>query len=230
MTNTSHVAQAWNPKRFRYGVILLAAGASSRMGRPKLLLPWDQTTILGSQLDRWNQLNAGQIAVVCAATHLSLLAELERLGFPESNRIINPQPERGMFSSIRCAAAWTHWDPGLTHWIISLGDQPHVRSSTLQQLIDQAAAEPDRIWQPAFAGHARHPILVNKQCFRELARTEADTLKAFLQARSREVKLCACEDPGLEIDIDSPADYEKALPLQSQQPACKTDQPEATQP
>ncbi len=47
-----------------FGVIILGAGASSRMGTPKLLLPWRDTTIIGHLISQWRELGAAQIAVV----------------------------------------------------------------------------------------------------------------------------------------------------------------------
>src|SRR6266403_85663 len=111
---------------FRLAAVLLAAGRSSRMGRPKLLLPWGATSVLGHLLDQWQALKSEQIAVVCAADDLLVQAELDRLDFPASRRIVNNAPERGMFSSILCAAQWTGWRADLTHWAIVLGDQPHI--------------------------------------------------------------------------------------------------------
>src|SRR5271169_6647644 len=88
------------------GVVILGAGASSRMGRPKLLLPWKDTTIVGHLIRQWRGLGARQIAVVHRPGDAPLAAELDRLDFPAKDRIVNPQPERGMFSSIVCAAEW----------------------------------------------------------------------------------------------------------------------------
>ena len=85
-------------------VVILAAGRSVRMGRPKLLLPWGQTSVLGHLLGQWQALRVGQTAVVCAAGDDGIHAELDRLGFPAADRICNPAPDRGMFSSIQCAA------------------------------------------------------------------------------------------------------------------------------
>src|SRR4051812_8081052 len=93
----------------KFGVVILAAGASRRMGRPKLLLPWGQTTALGHLLQQWNGTGASQIAVVHAADAKPLIEELDRLDFPLANRIPNPSPENGMFSSIQCAARWAGW-------------------------------------------------------------------------------------------------------------------------
>ncbi|HOW79579.1 MAG TPA: NTP transferase domain-containing protein, partial [Verrucomicrobiota bacterium] len=72
------------------GVVLLAAGRSARMGKPKLLLPWGGTSVLGHLIRQWQSLGAAQLSVVCAAGDSALAAELDRLGFPAENRILNP--------------------------------------------------------------------------------------------------------------------------------------------
>src|SRR5437667_7548195 len=102
----------------KLGVAILAAGASSRMGRPKLLLPWRDSTVIGHLLGQWRELGASSIAVVCAAQARLLDAELDRLGFPPAQRIVNPHPQRGMFSSIQCAAKWAGAQSNLSHWAI----------------------------------------------------------------------------------------------------------------
>ncbi len=81
------------------GVIILGAGASSRMGRAKLLLPWGDTTIIGQIIRQWRELGIGQITVVLRPNDVPLNAELDHLDLPKADRIENPQPERGMFSS-----------------------------------------------------------------------------------------------------------------------------------
>src|SRR6188474_1351391 len=95
-------------------VILLAAGASSRMGRPKMLLPWRGTSVLGHLIAQWVQLGARQVAVVCGAADRAIADELDRLEFPAHDRICNPTPEKGMFSSIQCAARWPGWNREVT--------------------------------------------------------------------------------------------------------------------
>src|SRR4051812_5400227 len=115
------------------GAVVLAGGRSRRMGRPKLLLPWKSTSVIGHLIDQWQSLGVSQICVVCAADDQALAQELNRLGFPEALRILNPLPERGMFSSIQCAARWPGWNPTLTHWAIILGDQPHLSPASLRK-------------------------------------------------------------------------------------------------
>jgi len=200
-------------RAFSVGVVILAAGRSARMGRPKLLLPWGETSVLGHLIGQWRALGAKQVAVVCAPGDRAIQAELDRLGFAEKDRIINPTPERGMFSSIQCAAQWPGWQAALTHWAIVLGDQPHLRPQTLRQVLDFSAAHPTKVCQPARRGHGRHPVLLPKTVLRQLAGSTAATLKEFLVARSREASLCEVDDPGMEVDIDRPEDYDKAVAL-----------------
>jgi len=199
------------------GVIILAAGASSRMGKPKLLLPWGETSVLGHLIKQWQGLGAKQIAVVHGTGHKAIGSEMDRLGFPVANRIANPQPERGMFSSIQCAASWGGWNSALTHWVIALGDQPHLRRETLRQLIEFNASQPDGICQPSRHGRPRHPVVLPKAIFERLKDSREETLKQFLQHNASALTLREMDDPGLDFDMDTPADYEKALRLSMNQ-------------
>ena len=197
--------------RLKCGVVLLAAGKSDRMGRPKLLLPWGTSSMIGHQIHTWQLLGATQITVVYAKTHQALRDELGRLNFPEGNQILNPQPELGMFSSIRCAAKWRGWIPGLTHWVVTLGDQPHLRLATLQALLRHTTANPNQVCQPRWLDRLCHPVILPKKYFFQLQDSPANTLREFLRSLSPDISGCEIEDPGLDFDIDTPSDYERAL-------------------
>jgi len=195
---------------FSLAVVLLAAGRSSRMGRPKLLLPWSGTSVLGHLIDQWQALKAEQVAVVSAADDSLIQAELDRLGFSANDRVINAAPERGMFSSIGCAAQWPGWRTDLSHWAIVLGDQPHISRETLQTILDFSAANPERVCLPKQGGHRRHPVVLPRQVFAQLANSEAIDLKAFLDSLPVPPAICELNDPALELDIDTPDDYDRA--------------------
>jgi molybdenum cofactor cytidylyltransferase len=192
------------------GVVILGAGASSRMGRPKLLLPWRDTTVIGHLLKQWRELGAAQIGIVLRPQDASLAAELDRLGLPRAYRIENPQPERGMFSSILCAAVWPGWKDEIATWAIVLGDQPHLRPETLRQLLEFHFANADAVCQLEFDGHARHPVLLPRRAFKELKVSQAETLKDFLKRTSVRCLRCSMDDPGLALDLDTPEDYQRA--------------------
>jgi molybdenum cofactor cytidylyltransferase len=199
--------------RLSVGAIILAAGRSRRMGRPKLLLPWGGTSVLGHLITQWQALGACHIAVVCALDDTAILAEMDRLAFPAEQRIFNPDPERGMFSSIQCAAQWTGWQVALTHWTLVLGDQPHLREETLRKLLEFSTSQPDAICQPAHNGHRRHPVVLPKAAFHQLANSTATDLNQFLKPLP--TATCELDDAGLDLDLDQPEDYEEALRLYS---------------
>lgn len=180
------------------------------MGRPKLLLPWGGKTILEHLLDEWVALGATQIAVIVESKS-ALQPHLGRV-----DKIINPTPEQGMFGSVQCAARWDGWKRGLTHFLITLGDQPHVKSETLQRVIHFAAENPEYICQPARKGRGRHPVVLPRTDFFELATSEEATLKEFLAARQR--KMFESDDAGLDLDLDTPEDYERARKLNIERP------------
>lgn len=191
------------------GVFILGAGASVRMGKPKLLLPWDDTTVIGQIVATWRELGAGQIAIVLRPDDAALAAELDRLAFPAANRIANPQPESGMFGSILCAVHWTGWRSEISHWAVVLADQPHLRTETLRQLLEFSAHHPGAICQPEFGGRGRHPVLLPRAALAELARTGTKNFKDFLNQTACESVKCSMNDFGLSLDMDTPEDYKR---------------------
>jgi molybdenum cofactor cytidylyltransferase len=181
------------------------------MGTQKLLLPWGEKTVLAHLVGQWTSLGAAQIAIVLARDNGGLEAELDRIQFASGDRIINPAPQMGMLSSIQCAARWTGWEPSLDRWVIALGDQPHLASSTLRRLLEFSSDHPGRICQPSSAGRLRHPVLLPRAAFLSLASAPHTSLKGFLSAQ--EVTGCEMDDPGLGFDMDTPEDYKRALAL-----------------
>ena len=191
------------------GVLLLGAGASSRMGRPKLLMPWRGTTVIGHLLSQWQELGAAQITVVSRANDFGFTAELDRLNFPTANRIENSQPERGMFSSIVCAANWGGWSNAISNWAIVLGDQPHLRTEALRHLLEFSAQNQKAICQPVFGGRTGHPVILPRTIFHELKNSGAATLKDFLKLATTPNVQCPVTDAGLSLDMDTPEDYRR---------------------
>lgn len=191
------------------GVVILGAGASVRMGQPKLLLPWRDTTVIGSILSQWRDLGAAQIAVVMRPNDAALVKELDNLDFPITNRIENPQPERGMFSSIVCAANWGGWRKEISSWAIVLGDQPHLRMETLRRLLEFYAKKRASICQPMSGERTAHPVILPYSTFAGLKLSAAATLKDFLKLSAAPRVQFQVDDPGLLLDMDTPEDYKR---------------------
>ncbi len=194
-----------------FGVVVLGAGASSRMGRPKLLLPWGDTTVIGHIICQWRELGARQIGVVMRENDTNLTAELKRLKLPRTCRITNLHPEHGMFSSILCAANWNGWKKQIASFAIVLGDQPQLHLETLRGLLQYHSEYSDAVCQPEFAGGARHPVLMPRGIFKKLKISDAETMKDFLKLLPCPPVLYPVNDAGLLLDLDTPEDYIEAM-------------------
>jgi molybdenum cofactor cytidylyltransferase len=199
-------------EQLKFGVAILAAGASSRMGQPKLLLPWGNTTIVGHLIQTWKELGAAQLGVVSAPNNDNLQAELDRMNYPIL-RIVNAEPERGMFSSIQTAARYANWDKELSHFVLTLGDQPHLRRETLEAILSFAGKTPTYIVQPSYQERRKHPVIFPQNLWQELALTNVQTLREFLQLHHPAVRTMEFADPGMALDIDTPADYQRSLEI-----------------
>ena len=194
---------------FGIAALILAAGASRRMGRPKLLLPWGDTTIIGHLVRQWTAVGVDQVAIVLAANDPVLPGELDRLEVKA--RIFNAKPELGMFSSIQCAARWSGWNADVTHVAVALGDQPQLQQRTLESLLAFAAGNPARISQPSRNGRGRHPVVIPRSMFPALADSNASNLKEFMLAQPELPARIEIADGGLDLDLDTPVDYERAV-------------------
>ena len=195
-----------------FGVVILAAGASTRMSTCKLLLPWGEKTILTHLLDQWRSTGAAQIAPVVDPSNQPLRKALTHAGLSPSGWIENPSPQLGMFSSLQEASRWTGWLSTLTHWIISLGDQPHIQISTLRLLLDVAKKNPTRICQPSLHGYTAHPIILPASNFRELAQNDVPDLRTYIRRREAFRLRVPVEDAGVSRDLDIPEDYARWKP------------------
>jgi CTP:molybdopterin cytidylyltransferase MocA len=191
-------------------VAILAAGESRRMGRPKLCLPWGQTTILGHVLSQWREAGAEKILVVHGPGETPVTRELDRLGIPSAQRAATVAPERGMMGSVVTAAQQALRDASLTHLVIALGDQPHLRTETLRAVLRACETAPGKIVRVVFHGKPGHPLALPANLLAELSGTSSETLRDFL--RLKEIPACdlTSSDSGVLLDVDTPADYARA--------------------
>ena len=152
-------------------------------------------------------MGVAQIAPVIDASNQLLKTALLDARFSSDEWVENPFPERGMFSSLQEASRWKGWRSGLTHLVVALGDQPHIKISTLGVLLETAQQHPSRICQPVFNGRAAHPIILPVDQFAALAESDAPDLGAFIREHEAIRLRVAVNDQGVTGDLDTPADY-----------------------
>ncbi|HUB67346.1 MAG TPA: NTP transferase domain-containing protein [Candidatus Methylacidiphilales bacterium] len=196
-------------------VAILAAGESKRMGRPKLCLPWLDTTILGHVIRQWRQAGAKHLLVVHApGAETPVVKELNRLGLPAHERVATVAPERGMMGSVVTAARLTVKMPALAHLIIALGDQPQVRVETLQMLLAACVTRKNSVLRVSCQGRPGHPLALPAACLADLSATSIATLRDFLGLLPMPPEDLASPDSGILLDIDTPDEYDKASQLE----------------
>ena len=177
--------------------IVLAAGASRRMGSDKLNMPWRGATVLAATLSRWQ-----------AVPEIDELILVRRPGEAGENRpglrlLINQSADEGMGGSLRLAAMAL---PAATELVaVGLADMPDVNSATISTLIAAAKG----IIAPVFAGRRGHPVVFAARFIAELQKLSGDSgARGLLQKNAADLALVEVNDPGVVLDIDTPSDLE----------------------
>jgi molybdenum cofactor cytidylyltransferase len=202
----------------RLGALLLAAGGSTRMRRPKLLLPWGeglQQTVIGASLNallgapvEWIGLVTGALGDAVgrrARTAYRLWVAPENAEKPFLRVIHNPAWEEGMRRSIVTGLAAL--PPHLTGVFIALGDMPAVPPTAYELLTEAFAKSPERIYRAAYQGRPGHPVLFPRALVTEIEPIGDEGLRAVLHRHQEKVRLVEVADPGVLLDLDTPESY-----------------------
>jgi molybdenum cofactor cytidylyltransferase len=195
-------------------IAILAAGESRRMGFPKLCLPWKGTSVLGHLLTQWREAGADKILVIHPPDLESpVVRELDRLHVPPDQRTPTVAFERGMMGSVVTAATRAAQDPALTHLVIALGDQPHLRPETLRAFLETCSASPGKIVRLVHNGRPGHPLALSTSLLTQLSATSTATLRDFLGQQNIPIMDLTTPDSGVLLDLDTPEDYVKVSQL-----------------
>ena len=180
--------------------ILLAAGLSSRFGRQKLLEPWRGEALVRRAARSFLEAGlAPVIAVVSGDRHLAdALA-----GLPVTIET-NPQPERGINTSIRIGVGAL--PRATTAALIGVADQPLLTAEAILKLVQ--AFEPGKIVGPRYGDHGGNPVIFDRRFFPELMRLkEADRGGQVVVAAHPEAVIEVELPVSMGTDIDSPDDW-----------------------
>ncbi len=192
--------------------ILLAAGLSSRMGKPKLLLPWGETTVLGQVVSTFAAAGMEEIVVVTGAARQQIETLLSKLADDFPVRVVfNPAYASGeMLSSIQAGLSVLGSQARAA--LIGLGDQPQVRAETLRYLCAAFVQTNSPLVIPSFQNRRGHPWLAARSIWPEiLALPLSTTPRHFLNAYVGKVKYVDADESILQ-DLDTPDDYARLHP------------------
>jgi nicotine blue oxidoreductase len=190
----------------RIVAVVLAAGASSRMGRPKALLDFDGRTCVARVLDTCHQAGVSQVVLVTSPAG----AEVRAQG-SGATLAINPQPERGMLSSLQAGLLKLPADTA--GFLIYPVDYPIVPPEEVRRLLAAfAAGEAGRIFIPSFDHRRGHPVLVDAALAGEfLALAPTSSARAVMAAHAGEISHVEAADDRVLMDMDTPEDYRRCL-------------------
>ncbi|HEV8152491.1 MAG TPA: nucleotidyltransferase family protein [Solirubrobacteraceae bacterium] len=184
--------------------LVLAAGVSSRLGRPKQLLPYRGATLLDAVLDTARACPFDQLVVALGGAADEVRAGVDLRG---AEVVVNDAFGSGCSSSIAAAMAAVRDDVGVV--MLLLGDQPGVRAETVRALLEGRAGAPLAVC--AYDDGRGHPFGFGRPVFGDLRALHGDKAvwKLLDQRRADVVEVRV---PGLvPRDVDTWEDYEAAL-------------------
>ena len=189
---------------FHTDIIILAAGASTRLGRPKQLLPWQGVTLLQHAVQTALTVTT-QPVVVTGANGEHLAAALDP---GQVKLVFNSNWQQGIASSIRCGLqALLNRTPEPDQVIFMVCDQPFVTAGLLLDLINEQQKSRKPIVASAYADTLGIPALFDKSLFSQLLDLQGDTgARRLIQLNSADVAAVVFEQ-GV-YDIDTVVDYE----------------------
>lgn len=192
----------------KYGIVLLAAGGSIRLGTPKQLLRYRNMSLLHHAVMVADRSNAHEIIVVLGSN--ADLLEKEIIG-TNAGIIVNADWEEGMGGSIACGLKeLIKKEPSVNGAIFMLCDQPFVTSDLLNELIGTHQKTGKKIVTSNYDGTPGPPAFFGRKFFRQLLHLEGDTgARKIIQQNPNETANVAF--PKGNIDIDTEADYEALI-------------------
>jgi CTP:molybdopterin cytidylyltransferase MocA len=185
--------------------IILAAGASSRMGRPKALLPIGGDTFVTRVCRTILEAGIDDLVVVAGAEHEAIAEAVGRAALPA--RIVeNARRDEGQLSSVLTGLAVAD-RPGVDAVLVHLVDAPLVRPETVRAVIAAFLRTRAPVVRPSAGGRHGHPVLFARRVFDDLRRADpAVGAKDVLRAHAAEICDVAVEDEGAWRDFDTPED------------------------
>lgn len=189
--------------------IVLAAGLSSRMGRPKMTLPWGKTTVLGQVLQVLAAAELDEILVVTGGAHEAVEAICDPAGV---RTVHNREYASGeMLSSLQLGLLSV--PPATETAMIVLGDQPGIQQEVVEALIRSYHGTGISLIMPSFQRRRGHPWLVARELWPKLLEMRPpETPRDFLNRRSGIIHYVEVNTPSIVEDIDNPEDYLKSKP------------------
>jgi molybdenum cofactor cytidylyltransferase len=190
-----------------------ASGRSSRMGRPKLLLPIGESTVIARVVSELRRGGADTVLVVAPAPEIEGSAEVAAEARGQGAHVlIPPKPTADMRASIERGLDWLESRPPHEAIVLTPADTPGLRGEVVARLIAAASANPTAIIVPVFRGRRGHPIVLPWAKAAEIRHLPLGSgLNALLALNRDDNVEIELAESGVVEDLDTPQDYRRYL-------------------
>jgi molybdenum cofactor cytidylyltransferase len=186
--------------------LILAAGKSERMGRPKLMLDFYGKTFLEHVVDEASQSRLTEVGVVLGHNAEQVQSQFPKL---KGKWIVNLEYERGQLSSIQCGLTFFK-NYTLDGVMLFLIDHPFISPTLINELINNFDESRNPIVIPSYGHRRGHPVIFSKSLFEELWDASLDRgASDVVRAHEKEIFYVEVDNPGVLVDIDTPEDYSR---------------------
>ena len=183
--------------------IVLAAGESRRMGSPKMLLPYNDVTIIEQVIRNLIDSNVDRVVVVVGANREEIMNVTRRY---DVFHCYNENYKAGMLSSVKCG--FYSLPEGCLAALIMPGDQPMTGPGEINRVISTFAESDRGLVMATHKGRRGHPLIVDMKYIDEvLSLPDTGGLRALAERHPDDVFESETDDPSVLRDIDTQEDY-----------------------
>lgn len=188
--------------------ILLSAGESSRMGKPKALLDWFGLPLINAQICSLIEGGADLVIVVSGAHHIDISRSVELV--PNTVIVKNADWASGKTSSIK--AGLSKLTPNCETIVLLAVDQPRPSWVVEHALISHRNSG-KLVTSPRYSGHGGHPLFFDASLLQELSdiSEECEGVREIMKRYDNEMNRVYFDNPIVRFDLNTPADYKAAL-------------------
>lgn len=192
----------------RIGAVVLAAGRSARMGEPKQLLRVGGRAVLELVLESVRGARVDEVVLVLGFAAEEIRRQIAPELLDDVMVVVNPRFQGGMAGSLRVGLAALSADVDAA--LIVLGDQPLVRSATMERIVERYRGSETEMVIPVHRGRRGNPVLLGQGVFAEAMALNGDTgCRAIFAKHAKGILEVDVDDPGILQDMDTREDYER---------------------